>query len=173
MKAHSLMITLTAAILLVAGCGILQRTPEEQAAEEARVEKLVRQRLDARKYKVDIDFMQPLRGGSRPLTSPYSVTVNGTHLISYLPYMGVAYDVPYGGGKALNFESEIQEYVEKARNGKRTIEFVTDNGEDVLVYQMVVFDNGRTDLRVQSRKREAIDFRGSLNPDADPDNPDK
>ncbi len=172
MKRIKLFCSLALAVVLVAGCAALSRTPAEQAAEDARVERLVKQRLKARKYRIEVDFMQPMRGASRVLTSPYSVTVNEKHLVSYLPYMGVAYNVPYGGGKGLNFESEIEEYTEQKRGDRRIIEFVTDNDEDYLLYHIEVFDNGRADIHVQSRNREAIDFRGTLLPDFDPDEPD-
>ena len=167
------LISMLAAVLLLAGCGVLSRTPEEKAAEEARTMQLVRQRLAARKYRVDIGFMKPLRGGMQSVTSPYSLTVNGSHLISYLPYIGVAYNLPYGGGKGLNFESEISEYTERWLGDRHIIVFVTKNDEDVLVYHLEVFDNGSADLNVRSRNRESIDFRGELNPDFDPDAPEE
>ena len=169
MKAIHLILSLAAAAMLSAACGVLSSTPAEQAAEEARVEKLVRQRLADRKYRVDVDFMQPLRGAGQVLTTPYAITVNGKHLVSYLPYMGVAYNIPYGGGKGLNFESEIDEYVDKRKGDRHIIEFLTDSGEDYILYQLTVFENGRTDIHVQSRNRESIDFRGSIDPDFDPD----
>ena len=169
MKAIHLILTLAAAAMLSTACGVLSSTTPEQAAEDARVEKLVKQRLADRKYQIDIDYMQPLRGAGQVVTTPYSITVNGKHLVSYLPYMGVAYSVPYGGGKGLNFESEIDEYVERRKGERTLIEFVTDNGEDYLLYQLTVFENGRTDVHVQSRNRESIDFRGTLDPDFDPD----
>ena len=169
MKAIHLILTLAAAAMLSTACGVLSSTPAEQAAEEARVEGLVKQRLAARKYRVYIDYMQPMRSAGQVVTTPYFVTVNEKHLVSYLPYMGVAYNIPYGGGKGLNFESEIDEYVDRRKGDRHIIEFLTDSGEDYILYQLTVFDNGRTDVHVQSRNRESIDFRGSIDPDFDPD----
>lgn len=156
---------LLSALCVLAACGTLRQSPEERARAEAQIQ----ERLDSRRYKVDINYMRPLRGASRALTSPYSLTVNGDRVISYLPYFGVAYNVPYGGGKALNFEGKILEYQEATvRGDRRRILFVTNSGEDQLIYQLDVFGNGKASLNVRSRNREAIDFDGFLDPDTDP-----
>ena len=158
--------SLVVAVLLAAGCGILHQSSEEKRAEEARVAALVQQQLDARQFVVDIEFMQPRRGAMQAVTSPYSIKVDGTHLVSHLPYIGVAYNVPYGGGKVLNFESEIEEYGEDtSRRDRRVVIFTTDNEEDYLIYRLTVFKNGRADLDVTAKNRESISFRGRLDPD--------
>jgi len=164
---------LAAALLICSSCGIAG-TSSERAAERARDERLIQERLDARSFRVDIDRMNPSRGGSRALTSPYSVTVDGNKLISNLPYFGVAYNVPYGGGKVLTFDSEIASYKEEAagRDSRRII-LTTDNGEDVLTYTLLVFTNGKVTLDVVSRNREPVSYQGSLDPDADPKNKDQ
>ena len=43
-----------------------------------------------------------MKGGSKHLTSDYSLEIRNDSVYSYLPYFGVAYNVPYGGGKGLN-----------------------------------------------------------------------
>ena len=169
MKRIKLFCCLAAAALFAAGCGALFRTPEEMAQEEARIEQLVAQRLSARKYRVNFNFMNPSRGGSRAIDPTYGITVNDKHLISYLPYFGVAYDLPYGGGKGLNFESEIDEYSVRERRDRQVIEFTTKNDEDIFLYHLEVFPNGRADLRVRSRNREQIDYQGHLDEEFDPD----
>jgi hypothetical protein len=160
--------SLVVAVVLAAGCGILSQSSEEKRAEEARVAALVQKQLDARQYVIAIEFVRPRRGGSQPVNTPYSITVDGTKLKSYLPYFGVVYDVPYGGGKGLNFDSEIDEYGEDfSRRDRREIIFTTDNGEDYLVYRLTVFNNGRTDVTVTARNRESIGYSGHLDPDAE------
>lgn len=169
MKVSKLFFILALSAMPLAGCAALSRTPEEQAADEARIEQIVAQRLEARKYQVSVHFMRPARASARAVDTSYGITVNGTHLVSYLPYFGVAYNVPYGGGKGLNFESEIDEYVESARRDRRIIEFTTHNDEDIYLYHLEVFPNGNADLRVRSRNREQIDFQGNLEENFDPD----
>ena len=162
--------SLVVAVLLAAGCGILHQSSEEKRAEEARVAALVQEQLDAQRYEITIQFMQPRRGVSQAVTSHYFIRVDGTHFRSSLPYVGVAYNLPYGGGKGLSFESEIEEYVEdNSRADRRRIVFSTDNEEDYLVYRLTVFNNGSADLEVSSRNRESISYRGFLDPDTFPD----
>lgn len=174
MKKQIILLTLLVAAILptmiLSGCGVSSMTPQQKADEEQRIEEGVYKALDSRRYRIGVDTMIPRRGGTQHLTTPYSVTVDGTHLVSYLPYFGVAYNVPYGGGKSLNFESEIDEYNRKTgRKGEEIITLTTDNGEDVLNYQITIFPNGKSSIEVWSRKRDSISFWGELNPDRQPD----
>ena len=156
--------------MILTGCSVTSMTPQQKEAEEMRVEEGVYKALDSGRYRIGVDTMIPRRGSSQHLTTPYSVTVDGDKLISYLPYFGVAYDVPYGGGKSLNFESTIKEYNRKTgRKGEEVIGLMTDNGEDVLYYQFTIFPNGKTTVDVRAKKRESISFWGELDPDNQPD----
>ena len=165
---------LIAAVLLVAGCSSLRQSPEQKRAEQKRAEQeriaaLVAERLDARRFRIQIDYMLPLRGRGRAITDSYSLTVDGNKVNSYLPYFGTAYSVPYGGGEGLVFEDDIDSYAEdRSRPDRRIIQFSTNNGEDLLVYTLTVFDTGTADIHVNCRNRDDISYRGTLNPDAYP-----
>lgn len=161
------LITICALAMMFAGCGVLADniTPEEQA--------LVQQRLDARSFRIEAEFMLPRRGGQQALTSPYGVTVNDGTIISALPYVGQAWDLPYGGGKGLNFQAPIDSYTEERTASRRTIVIGTDNEEDYVVYRIEVFNNGKVDMTVRSQHREQINYRGRLDPEKDPSKKDK
>ena len=156
--------SLLALVVLAAGCGVLHQKSTERKAETARVAALVQQQLDARKFTVEIEFMSPLSGPGRSVVgSGYSLTVEGDKIISHLPYQGTAYSVPYGGGKVLTFEDEIDSYVEEpAESDRRVIVISTDNDEDVVEFRLTVFDNGKADLQVNCRQRESISYSGQL-----------
>ncbi len=161
---------LAAAALLLSGCGILGKASPE---EEARTAALVEQRLDARSFRVDIESMSPMRGPRRMLTTPYSVTVHEGKVDSHLPYMGEAYNVPYGGGKVLTFKDDIEQYIEDySRPDRRIINFTTDNDEDYILYHFEIFPNGKATLRVSSHNRQAIDYMGTVDVDFDPAKPE-
>ena len=160
---------LIAAVLLVAGCGSLKQSSEQKRAEQERVAAMVWERLDARRFRIYIDYMMPLRGRGKAITDSYSLTVDGNKVSSYLPYFGTAYSVPYGGGKGLVFDDDIDSYVEdNSRSDRRIIQFSTNNGEDLLVYTVTVFDTGTADIHVNCRNRDDISYRGTLDPDAYP-----
>ena len=153
-----ILVAVSAAILL-SGCA----TSEEKAAEMAELSANVTNALNNRDYKIVIDRMYPMRGSSRHVSFGYSVEVRNDTLISYLPYFGRAYNVPYGGGKGLNFTAPIGSYQEfMKRNGQRHIEIGVSNEEDTYFYTIEVFDNGNSTVDVRARQRERISYSGNI-----------
>lgn len=147
------------ALVMLSGCA----TSEERAARAAELKKKVTNALTERNYKIAVDRMYPPRGSSKSVSYGYSVEVRNDSLISYLPYFGRAYNVPYGGGKGLNFSERINNYKESLeKNGKRHIEIGLKNEEDTYLYTIEVFDNGSSSIDVQSRQRESISFSGDM-----------
>lgn len=154
----SIVMALLAAVL-VGGCA----TSEERAAQKAEQVKKVTAALNGRQYKIAIARMYPMNGPSKTVTYGYSVEVKNDSLFSYLPYFGRAYNVPYGGGKGLNFSAPIGSYQEEvAKNGKRRIEIGLTNEEDTYLYILEVFDNGSSTVSVTSRQREQISYSGDM-----------
>ena len=153
-----ILVAISAAILL-SGCA----TSEEKAAQMAELSANVTNALNNRDYKIAIDRMYPMRGSSRHVSFGYSVEVRNDTLISYLPYFGRAYNVPYGGGKGLNFSAPIGSYQEfMKRNGQRHIEIGVSNEEDTYFYTIEVFDNGNSTVDVRARQRERISYSGHI-----------
>ena len=147
------------AVVLWSSCA----TSEEKAAQMAKLSANVTNALNNRDYKIAIDRMYPMRGSSRHVSYGYSVEVRNDTLISYLPYFGRAYNVPYGGGKGLNFSAPIGSYQEfMKRNGQRHIEIGVTNDEDTYIYTIEVFDNGNSSVEVRARQRERISYSGNV-----------
>ena len=156
---HIVMILAFMALVMLNGCA----TSEERAARAAEQKKKVATALMKRNYKIAVDRMYSMRGVSKSVSYGYSVEVRNDSLISYLPYFGRAYSVPYGGGKGLNFAERIGSYKEfQEKSGKRHIEIGLKNEEDTYLYTIVVFDNGKSSIDVQSRQRERISFSGDM-----------
>ena len=154
----SLALTLLAVIALE-GCA----TAEERAARAAEHAARVKVALTERHYKIRVDHMYPTKGGSKSVSSSYSVEVRNDSLFSYLPFFGRAYQVPYGGGKGLNFSERIGSYRESlVKNGCRHIEINVKNDEDSYLYVIDVFDNGNSDIVVQAQQRERISYSGEM-----------
>ena len=103
----SIVITLAASLLLLGSCAALKVTPEEKA----RIAEQVQANLDNRTFEIDVDQMNPRRGMTKAVTN-YSVKIDGDKIISHLPYVGQAWNLPYGGGKGLSFEAKISDYIE-------------------------------------------------------------
>ncbi len=146
-------------MVMFIGCKI----SEEKAAQMAELSANVTNALNNRDFKIAIDRMYPMRGSSRHVSFGYSVEVRNDTLISYLPYFGRAYNVPYGGGKGLNFTAPISSYQEfMKRNGQRHIEIGVTNDEDTYFYTIEVFNNGSSSIDVQARQRERISYSGDI-----------
>ena len=154
----STVMALTAWVML-SGCA----TAEERAARAAEQAKAVKAALQERNYQIAVNRMYPSRGASKIVSSGYTVEVRNDSLISYLPYFGRAYDVPYGGGNGLNFSAPIRNYKEsQTKSDLRHIEIDVKNDEDTYLYTLDIFDNGSTDINVRSRQREPISFSGEM-----------
>ena len=107
--------------------------------------------------------MYPMKGGSKSVSFGYTVEVRNDSLFSYLPYIGRAYQIPYGGGKGLNFSERIGSYQETQRkNGLQHIEIGVKNDEDTYLYTIEVWDNGKSQINVQARQRERISYSGDI-----------
>ena len=147
------------AVMVLEGCA----TAEERAARAAEHAARVKVALKERHYKMSVDHMYPMKGGSKSVSPSYSVEVRNDSLFSYLPFFGRAYQVPYGGGKGLNFSERIGSYRESlVKNGRRHIEINVRNDEDSYLYVIEVFDNGNSDIEVQAQQRERISYSGEM-----------
>ena len=161
MKKYVVKIVVLVAVIVFAACSTL--TPAQKAERRAKVEQAVNQALEEREYKIDIDMMYPRSGQARNVTSDYSLQVKGDSVYSYLPYFGRAYNIPYGGGKGLNFKSPITNYKsEKDQKGTTFIYFNVNNEEDYMEFKLEVFDNGNASIDLTPREREPISFSGKL-----------
>lgn len=157
------LILLTLMALAQAACSTTRLTPEQKAAKEAREQQQLAENLNDRHFTIHVDYMQPMRGPVKRLTSNYALTLRGDTLISYLPYFGRAYNVPYGGGKGLNFTAPISDYqVAKNRRNSYWVEIKARNGEDEFVYNIEVFANGNASIMVYARERDGIRFTGAM-----------
>lgn len=149
------------AVLVCVACSSL--TPAEKAERAARQAALVEKALADRHYIINVQMIYPQRGPAKNVTSNYSLEVKGDTLISYLPYFGRAYNVPYGGGKGLNFTEIIGNYYEsKNAKGQTEIAIEVTNEEDTYLYQLSIFDNGNATIDVRSKEREPITYSGEM-----------
>ena len=161
MKKTINMILTVMGVLVLVGCSSL--TPAEKAEMRAKRAQAVEQALAARHYRVSVDMMYPRRGKAKNVSSDYGLEVKGDTLVSYLPYFGQAYNVPYGGGKGLNFTETFTEYhSKKLSNGATQVLIKVKNEEDVYNFTLEVFDNGSTSIDLNSRERESINYSGNM-----------
>ena len=149
------------AVLMLVACSSL--TPAEKAERRAKRAQAVEQALAARHYRVSVNMMYPRNGKAKTVSSDYGLEVKGDTLVSYLPYFGRAYNVPYGGGKGLNFTETFTDYhSKKLSNGATQVLIKVKNEEDVYEFILEIFDNGSTSIDMNSRERESINYSGNI-----------
>lgn len=133
----------------------------KQSKEEAIAALQVK--IDSRDYKIEIDRVYPMGGRSISPSSPYSLTIKGDSVYSYLPYFGRGYSLPYGGGEGLNFDSTIKDYsLEYTTKGVARISFSTQSREDSFSFSIEVFPGGSSSIHVAPTKRQMISYSGDL-----------
>ena len=147
-------------VLLLAGQSLYAQSKKEKKEQKKEA---VKKLIESENYKIDVNTAMPMRGRSIPLTSSYSLEIRNDSVISYLPYYGRAYSIPYGGGDGLNFKTVLKEYSMKMdKKGNAVIEFIARNPEDRYEYRVKVFPNGSASIDVNMQNRQSISFQGEL-----------
>ncbi len=155
--------------LVLGACATSPEARQKKMEERIRVAACIHDQIVDMHFRINVSMMHPLRYPPKVLTSPYYLEVIGDSVVSYLPYMGQAYNVPYGGGKALNFEGKIvYSDVRQEKAGKYYIVLDIDNEEALYRYDITTFDNGSSSIDIHTRERESINFTGTMEC---PDNP--
>lgn len=149
-------------VLLLAGQSLYAQSKKEKREQKA---KDIKELIDSKRFTIDVNRAIPMRGRTINLTSPYSLEMRGDSVISYLPYFGRAYSVPYGGGDGLRFEKSITDYQASFnKKGTAQIQFRTRSDDDTYAFNMQVFSNGSATINVTPVNRQSITFHGELAP---------
>ena len=150
-------------LLLALLVGIPTLSAQSKKEKKEQKKEAVKKLIESENYKIDVNTAMPMCGRSVPLTSSYSLEIRNDSVISYLPYYGRAYSIPYGGGDGLNFKAVLKEYSMKMdKKGNAVIEFIARNPEDRYEYRVKVFPNGSASIDVNMQNRQSISFQGEL-----------
>ena len=150
-------------LLLALLVGIPTLFAQSKKEKEAQKKAIVRELIVSENYKINVNTALPMRGRTIPLTSRYTLEIRNDSIISYLPYYGRAYSVPYGGGDGLNFKAVIKEYtMDMDKKNRARIKFKARSPEDLYEYNVTIFDNGTANIDVTMQNRQGISFIGEL-----------
>lgn len=159
---HIRLLFLLGIVLLTGGQSLYSQTKKEKKEQK---EKEIKEMIDERRFTIDVDRALPMGGRTVNLTSPYSLEMRGDSAISYLPYFGRAYSLPYGGGDGLRFEESITDYQSTFnKKGTARIKFVARTKEDTFRFDVQVFSNGSSIINVTPTNRQQITYQGELAP---------
>lgn len=144
-------------LVLLTACHTGSRLTMEEMARQVRTS------IEERHFTIAVDWMRPYGGMPQHVNSNYELKINDDELDSYLPYVGEAYHVPYGGGKGLNFKAQIRNYKATfAGNNGYIVECDVPNDEDVFYYRINIFNSGKAIIDVWARDRNPISFQGEM-----------
>lgn len=151
---------ITAAIILVA-CATTDRQQNDRKKQEKA--EMISRAVCNRDFKINVQTAHPTRGMSVQLTADFDLRIKGDNVVSYLPYFGRAYNVPYGGGKGLNFSGVTEDFkITQPKRDRKHVEFSVKNDEDTYKFHIDIFDNGSASINVMPQQREMISFNGEI-----------
>src|SRR6266498_5130486 len=125
-------------------------------------ESIIKNSVETQEYIFHAQTALPVSGSSRLLTSEYDLKVTKNSVVSFLPFFGRAYSLPYGtteGG--FNFTSTKFDY--SATGGKKggwEISIKPKDVPDFREFSLSISENGYGTLHATSNNRQPISFTG-------------
>ncbi len=149
-------------------CLLMATTPALSSAQTKAEKKrqhtqMVEECMESRNFKIEPRSALTMGGWNVQLTPYYSLEVRNDSVFSYLPYYGRGYNVPYGGGEGLDFETKVIDYQQSTgKKGNYEIKFSARTREDFYTFYIEVYTNGASSIHVNMQRRQSIDFIGDL-----------
>lgn len=155
----------TPIILAIMMIWVVAAGAQNRAARVAQKAGQVKEQIEARDFTIIVNQMIPFQSQSIYLNGTDGIRLKGDSIYSFLPYIGRAFSVPYGGGKGLNFSTVVTDYAMKyGRKNAAEITFTARTPEDSYDYRITVFPNGTASINIQPQQRQPISFNGELKP---------
>lgn len=155
------LLLIISAFLIFVACATADKTQSD--AKKQKMAEMVDSVVSSRNFNITVRTAYPMGGRSIHLTNNFSIRINGDSIISCLPYFGRGYNIPYGGGKGLNFSGIMSDFkMSQPKNDKISIELMVKNEEDAYMFYIDVFDNASALINVVPQQREKISFQGEV-----------
>lgn len=134
---------------------------DKQAAKAAAIKEMV----ESKNFTFEANYAYPSYGNMRYLTPGYDLRVVKDTVVSYLPFMGVAYSgAGYNSGdEGIKFTSTDFTYSSEVK--KNGMYFVLVKPKDTKNANQLIFNispSGTADLTVLSNNRERMRFSGNI-----------
>ena len=124
----------------------------------------IKDSLDNRTFKIDLNYVIPQRMRAHSLEYGYSIEVKGDSVDAFIPFFGEAYLVGIGTqDEGLKFKGLMSGYeVLPVKKNLYRVNILARKPLDEILYQIEVFENGVATLYVRSLNREDIRFNGEM-----------
>jgi len=155
----------TVVVLLLCSLAVVQLSRAGDQPKKTEKFESLKVLVESGKFVFQAQSANPLSGGKIDLTSPYTLTMNGDSVNSWLPYFGRAYRVSYGdhdGGIKFNDIAQdlSVEYDEKKKH--YDVSFQVKTKEDSYRMYLTIGMGGYANLSVTSNNRQSISYYGTI-----------
>lgn len=142
---------------------LLAITAFASQATSAQDSTSVKDAVQSQNFVFVAQWVNPMRGRLRQLTSYYDMYVSKDSLTSELPYFGRAFTAPINPSEAgIEFTTTKFSYdISNRKKGGWRIT-IKPGGVDVNQMILTVFSDGKATLQVLSNSRDAISFNGYI-----------
>lgn len=149
------------AVTITSGIANAQNSKKDKRAAKIAATKNL---IDSQNFVFVAEFVSPIGRGRRHLTSNYEVKVTRDTVISYLPYFGRAYSVPFNSTNiGFDFTSTNFDYeVTPRKKGGWEILIKPKDQNDNQQLSFLISDNGSASLNISSVNRSPISYDGYI-----------
>ncbi|MBQ6062735.1 MAG: DUF4251 domain-containing protein [Prevotella sp.] len=153
-----------AMVFCLLACSVSKMTSEEKRMKRMMIAQKVKDSLDNRTFKIDLNYVIPRRMRAHSLEYGYSIQVKGDSVDAYIPFFGEAYRAEYGiQDEGLKYKGPMSGYeVLPVKKDLYRVNILAKKPLDEILYQIEVFENGVATLYVRSLNREDIRFNGEM-----------
>ena len=145
------------ALVFTVSCSSVKTTTESN--------KELTRKIQVKDFTIVANYANPMRGKQIYLTSEYDLRIKNDSAFAFLPYFGVAYSAPYGGGEGgIKFSEPVKEYSVKSnkKSDGWDIHFKIKARESDYEIYLNILNNGSSMFTVNSFNRDAITFNGEV-----------
>ncbi|MDT0649892.1 DUF4251 domain-containing protein [Autumnicola edwardsiae] len=124
--------------------------------------------VNSRGFEIENQWALPLLGGRVNLIGNTNfIRFKGDSVNIFLPYFGVRQSGGgYGEGGGIEYEGPTKnlEIIENRNNQNIRIQFEGSAGTESLKFYLKLYPNGNAETSVNSSQRDAISYRGNVDP---------
>jgi hypothetical protein len=146
----------------MAPAAALYKKSEKKAAKAAAI----KQMIESKDFTFEANYAYPSYGIQRYLTPNYDLRVTPDTVVSYLPFMGVAYSSAgfnSGDDNGIKFTSTDFTYTSQAKkNGTFYVVIKPKDAKNASQLALTISPTGSADLTVLSTYREQMRFTGII-----------
>jgi len=141
--------------ILITGCAGSKRYDKDISE--------IKKMISSRMFQIENNWAQPLRGGQINLIGNDNfITIKKDSLHIFLPYFGVRQFGGYNADAGISYEGLLNNLeIDSSYRDKVRVKFETKSGTEQLEYNLEMYSGGKSNLRVSSNLRDAINYRGN------------